>query len=302
MTPLNTMSAPANLAEEASLRPVPWRQMGWVIWRQHRIALGFMVAALGALAVYVWIVGLELHHAYAAAMACHPTAACGDLITNFNHMNHALVGGYALQVVPPLIGAFIGAPLLAREFETGTFRFAWTQGFERWRWALAKFVALAVVVTVPAGALSVLLSWYYQPYFATGNNALTLNEVSPFSSGLFDLRGFSFAAWTLTAFAIGGVAGLLIRRVVPAIVVTLAAYTGLALVAANLLRRHYLAPLLTSNVNVPGSAWITSQWWTKGGRVATSKYSCALTNRWGRLERGCRDSLRSACPSTATRC
>ena len=43
---------------------------------------------------------------------------------------------------------------------------------------------------------------------------------------------------------------MLIRRVVPAIVATLAAYTGL-LMAANLLRQHYLTPLLTSNVNIP---------------------------------------------------
>ena len=55
-------------------------------------------------------------------------------------------GGVFLQVVPVLIGAFAGAPVLARELETGTFRFAWTQGFGRWRWALAKLVLLAVVL------------------------------------------------------------------------------------------------------------------------------------------------------------
>jgi hypothetical protein len=183
-------------------------------------------------------------------------------------MNHFLVGGYTLQLVPPLIGAFVGAPVLARELETGTFRYAWTQGFGRWRWTLAKLVALAVVVTAAAGAVSVLFSWYYQPYLATGHQALSLSEESPFSSALFDLRGVAFAAWTLVAFAIGGLAGMLIRRVVPAIVATLAAYTGLALVAANLVRQHYLAPLHTSNPNVSGSAWIYSQWWTKGGKFA----------------------------------
>ena len=176
----------------------------------------------------------------------HPNSpACADLITHFNYMNHVLVGGYVLQIVPALIGAFVGAPLLARELETGTFRYAWTQGFERWRWALAKLVALGVVVTAAAGALSVLFSWYYQPYLATRNGALELSEPSPFGVGLFDLRGVSFAAWTLAAFAIGGLAGMLIRRVVPAIVATLVAYTGLALVAANVLRQHYLTPLLT---------------------------------------------------------
>ncbi len=183
-------------------------------------------------------------------------------------MNNVLVGGYVLQAVPALIGAFAGAPVLARELETGTFRYAWTQGFGRWRWTLAKLVPLGVVVAAAAGAISVLFSWYYQPYFAAGNQARSLSEASPFASGLFDLRGVAFAAWTLAAFAIGGLAGMLIRRVVPAIVATLAAYTGLALAAGNFLRQHYLTPLVTSNLNVPGSAWIMSQWWTKGGKVA----------------------------------
>jgi ABC-type transport system involved in multi-copper enzyme maturation permease subunit len=165
----------------------------------------------------------------------------------------------------PRFGAFVGAPVLARELETGTFRYAWTQGFGRWRWTLAKLVPLAVVVTAAAGALSPLLSWYYQPYFATRNQTLTLPEVSPLDAGLFDLRGVAFAAWTLAAFAIGALAGILIRRVVPAIAATLAAYTGLALAAGNFLRPHYLTPLVTSKLNVPASAWITSQWWTKGG-------------------------------------
>ncbi|MGD0605948.1 MAG: hypothetical protein ABSA53_20450 [Streptosporangiaceae bacterium] len=34
-------------------------------------------------------------------------------------------------VVPALIGAFAGAPVLARELETGTFRYAWTLGSGR---------------------------------------------------------------------------------------------------------------------------------------------------------------------------
>ena len=188
-------------------------------------------------------------------------------------MIHVLVGGYVLQVVPALIGAFVGAPVLARELETGTFRYAWTQGFGRWRWTLAKLVALGVVVTVAAAAISRLFSWYYQPYIATRELrrwALIIPQQSPFSSALFDLRGVSFATWTLVAFAIGVLAGLLIRRVVPAIVATLAVYAGLALAAANLLRPHYLAPLLTNNANVPASAWIYSQRWTKDGKFAFS--------------------------------
>jgi len=122
-------------------------------------------------------------------------------------------------------------------------------------------------VTAAAAALSVLFSWYYQPYFNPGNQALNLSGASPFEAGLFDLRGVAFAAWTLAAFAIGALAGMLIRRVVPAMAATLAAYTGLALAAGNLLRQHYMTPL-TTNRNLPGSAWIMSRWWTKGGKSA----------------------------------
>jgi hypothetical protein len=267
---MTALAVPARAEEDASLRPVPWRRMAWVIWRQHRIALGGVAALLCALAVWLWIVGLKLHHAYAAATACHPASsiACGDLISRFNGMYEALANGTALQPVPALIGAFVGAPVLARELETGTFRFAWTQGFGRWRWTLAKLVLLAVVVAAAAGALSVLISWYYQPYFAVGNQTLNLTEESPLAGALFDLRGVGFASWTLTAFAIGALAGILIRRVVPAIVATLAAYTGLALVTGLFLRQHYLTPLVTSNLNLPGSASIISQRWTKGGTFA----------------------------------
>ena len=182
-----------------------------------------------------------------------------------------LANGLVLQVVPALIGAFVGAPVLARELETGTFRFAWTQGFGRWRWTLAKLVAArgrggrrrrshqrAVLLVLPA-------------VLRGGQPGLVPSELqSPFAPGLFDLRGVTFAAWTLAAFAIGVLAGVLIRRVVPAIVATLVVYAGLAFAAGGFLRQHYLAPLVTSKLNVPGSAWVISQqWFTKAGRPAS---------------------------------
>ena len=160
-----------------------------------------------------------------------------------------------------------GQPVLARELETGTFRYAWTQGFGRWRWALAKLVLLAVVLAAATGAVGVLVSWYYQPYFAPGNQALYLNEMSPFAT-LFSLRGVAFPAWTMAAFTIGALAGMLIRRAVPAIIATLVVYAGLAVATGGFLREHYLTPFLTSNPNVPGTAWVISQWTAKDGRFA----------------------------------
>jgi hypothetical protein len=266
---MTAVTVPARPRKGASLRPLPWRRMVWITWRHHRIALGGVVVFLAALAAWLWIAGLQLHHAYAAAAACHPSSSanCQNLIATFQSTNVVLKGGFVLQPASALIGAFVGAPMLAREIETGTFRYAWTQGFGRWRWTLAKLVLVGVAVAAIAGAFSVLVSWYYQPYLATGNGT-QFSSPSPLSPGLFDLRGVAFAGWTLAAFAIGALAGMLIRRVVPAIVATLAACAGLALLAGNVLRQHYLTPLVAKGSHLPDSAWITSEWWTKGEKFA----------------------------------
>ena len=278
MTALRMPACPVE--DDASLRPVPWRRMAGVTWRQHRIALAGVAVLLGALAVYEWLTGESLQHAWAAVIACHPASspACQNLVRAFPENFLSL--GSLLQVVPALIGAFVGAPVLARELETGTFRYAWTQSFGRWRWALAKLVLLGTVLAAAAGAFGVLVSWHYQPYFATGNQALGLPELSPFDSDLFSLREVTFPAWTLAAFAIGALAGMLIRRVLPAIVAALAIYAGLAFTAGLYLREHYLTPLVTSNPNVPGTAWIIGQWWTKNGRFAFANPPLSLLDQF----------------------
>jgi len=251
-------------------RPLPWRRMAGVTWRQHRIALAGVAVLLGALAVFLWISGTQVHHAYTAAATCRPAASagCQDLAATFNGTwNDMSIAAVLLQLVPGLIGAFAGGPVLARELETGTFRFAWTQGFGRWRWALAKLVALAVVLAAATATVGALVSWCFQPFSAPGNQALGVYGDSPLVL-VFSLRAVTFPAWTLAVFAIGVLAGMLIRRTVPAIVAALAAYAGLAIAAVAFLREHYLTPLVSSNPNLPGTAWVIGQWWTKDGRFA----------------------------------
>jgi len=99
-----------------------------------------------------------------------------------------------MLVVPVLLGIFLGAPVLAREFESGTFRFAWTQGCGRLRWAVSKLVLLAVVITAVAWAFTELFGWYYHAFLADG-------QVSRLLPLAFGLLGVAFAAWTLAAFA-----------------------------------------------------------------------------------------------------
>ena len=58
-----------------------------------------------------------------------------------------------LFAVPVLLGAFVGAPLLAREFESGTFRFAWTL----FAFALAAFTGTLFRRTLPAMAVTLIV-------------------------------------------------------------------------------------------------------------------------------------------------
>src|SRR5580693_6226779 len=114
---MNALTVPARPAKETSLRPVPWRRMAWVTWRQHRAALGGVAAFLGAFSVYLWLTGLQMHHAEAAY--CHPAGSVGCAV-NFTGRRGgpAVVAGVALRAVPALMGACAGAPVLAGELET----------------------------------------------------------------------------------------------------------------------------------------------------------------------------------------
>ena len=259
MTALTMSARPGNGTD---LRPVPWRRMAWVAWRRHRFALAGVAGLLGALAAYLLYTGLPMHHAYAAVAACHPASslACGNAIDDFDvaHWSTAEAVAVFLQVVPALTGAFAVAPVLARELETGAFRYAWTQGIGRARWTLATLVPLAVILAAAAGAFSVLFSWYFTPFADQGPDT----RLPPLAPLVFDLHGVTFAAWTLAACAIGALAGMLIRRVVPAIAAAMAAWAGLALAAGMFLRQHYLTPLIAHTPDLPGSAWLIAQWYT----------------------------------------
>jgi hypothetical protein len=250
--------------------------MAWVIWRQHRLAIAGVLALLAAATAYVVSEGIQIHHAYMAVTACRPAGSgvCQQVADNFSG-NYSFAAGIVaalLQAVPPLIGAFAGAPLLAGVFESGTFRYVFTQGFGRARWTAAKLVSLAVVVSAGAGAFSAVFSWAYGPII--GGNGY---GQSPLASVYFDLRGVAFAAWTLAAFAIGALAGVLIRRVLPAMFATLAAWSGLAFATALFLRPHYRAALQTTNPNIGPPARVISQWWTLHGKpVDLSTLSTAL--------------------------
>jgi hypothetical protein len=265
---MTALTMAAQPSQDTGLRPVPWRGMAWVTWRQHRATLISVPAVLGAVAVFLWIAGLRIHHDYAVLTACHPftSDACQALNTSFNGTDWTIGNtlNILMQLVPVLIGAFAGAPVLARELETGSYQYAWTQGFGRARWTVAKLVLLAVVLTAAAGAFSQLFTWFFRPFLAQ-------EDLTVLKATVFDTRGVSFAAWTLAAFAIGVFLGMAFRRIVPAMAATLGVYLALALATWGL-RAHYPLALVTSNPSLfgngpfsPSDPWVLSTWYTAAG-------------------------------------
>jgi ABC-type transport system involved in multi-copper enzyme maturation permease subunit len=248
----------------ATLRPVPWHRLAWVAWRRYRSTLLALVSLIAVLAVLLIVRGHQIRDAYSAVQACAPQASARCQFA-FQQFRDSYAGKGALDALfvwmPAIIGAFAGAPLLAREFESGTFRFAWTQGAGRTRWMLSLTIAGALGVIVLSFAFGLLVSWYQQPLFISGLQ----QRLHP---SVFPVTGVAVVGWALFAFALGLFLGLLTRRVLPAIALTLATWTGSTFLASTV-RDHYATPLTTSALQLNYSAVTVDQWWVNGGTQIT---------------------------------
>ncbi|MFD6693435.1 ABC transporter permease subunit [Micromonospora aurantiaca (nom. illeg.)] len=152
-----------------------------------------------------------------------------------------LAGGFAL--VPALIGAFWGAPLVARELEQGTHRLVWNQSVPRRRWLAVKLAVLSAAAALVAGVLGALLTWAASPVDRVAGDR--------FSTVLFGARGVAPVGYAVFGLVLGGVAGLLLRRTLPAMAVVFLAVVVVQLAVPNLLRPHYLPP---ERITVPMTA------------------------------------------------
>jgi hypothetical protein len=217
-----------------------------VTWRQHRFALAGVLVVLGGVGLFLLFNGLAMHHAYTSLGlgTCGKLSgpSCQSQLIAFQqqYMSWADHLPHLVMLLPGLIGVFVGAPLVARELESGTFRFAWTLARSRVQWIVTKLVLLAVVLTAFALAFSALSTWWYGPF-----DAIT-GRMTPY--GAYEISGLVFAARTLLGFTLGALLGLLIRRTVPAMAATAAACVAIVVPATVWLR-----PLIQKPITVIGA-------------------------------------------------
>ena len=211
--------------------------MIWLVWRQFRTQAAVLFGVLVAVGIVLAVTGTHLVHLYDTTVAnCQKANDCSNAQALFLKNDGLLQQLSAVVLVAPaLIGIFWGAPLVAREFETGSYKLGWTQSITRTRWLAAKIALVGLASIVAAGLLSLMVTWWSSPFDTVNMN--------PFSPSMFDRRDLVPIGYAAFAFALGLTASVLIRRTLPAMAATLVAFVGVRMAFVEWVRPHLMTPL-----------------------------------------------------------
>ncbi|MDT0494411.1 transporter [Streptomyces sp. NPDC012600] len=228
--------------------------MIWLTWRQFRTQAAVVFAAVAALAATLAVTGPQLADLYR-------TAGSG-LVDQVSRSDQTLyyTGLLVVLAVPAVIGMFWGAPLIARELETGTHYLAWNQGVTRTRWLATKLGLGAAASMAAAGLTSLAVSWWSSPIDRAVNGGGATDTYFPrLDPVAFASRGAVPMAHAAFAFVLGVALGLVIRRTLPAMATTFAVYTAVQIVVPTWIRPHLATADRTILPIEPGAAPISIQ-------------------------------------------
>ena len=263
--------------------------MIWLTWRQFRAQAITAAAALAAFAVLLGITGPRLAHQYAISGigSCH--GSCGFAADQFlaqldggTYWVVYLLGVVVILVTPVVIGIFWGAPLIAREYETGTYHLVWTQSISPSRWLAAKLALTGLAAMAVTEGLSLMQAWWAAPIGrAAGldSSGSTRIGMGRYSALVFATHGITPLGYAAFTFALGATAGVLIRRAVPAMAVTLAIFAVLQLAMPLWIRPHLFSPDHTT-VALMSTRDITFQTGSQGTFAITTGGLASQPGAW----------------------
>jgi hypothetical protein len=215
------MSAATVGAPTAARRFPEPRGLFLAVLRVHRSALlfwlGLVVVAAGAL---LWALGPGADNAWAEyrASGCSgdsPNLGCD--LPGPAHGRYETVVACAsglLAALPVLTGAWAGGALIGRELESGTAQLAWTQSVTPARWLAAK-LAVPALLLVP-GTLAITLL-HRTLWVSDTHVTRSLGWRAWHDDSVFEANGTLATAHPLAALALGVLAGLVVRRALPAL-------------------------------------------------------------------------------------
>jgi ABC-type transport system involved in multi-copper enzyme maturation permease subunit len=215
--------------------------MIWIAWRQIRFQTLVVSGAVALLALLLALTGPHLSQVFhSVVLTCQAHNDCGSVLSNFQREYHWVrLVEIVVLAAPPLLGIFWGAPLLAREIESGTFRLAWTQSVSRSRWLLTKVILVGVISMVLVGLLSLMYTWWSSAYYHVFKG-----QFLPLYYLTHNVTPIGYAAF---GFALGVALGVLIRRTVPAMAATLVGYVLSLFVFSAWVRPNLETPLRRSS-------------------------------------------------------
>jgi ABC-type transport system involved in multi-copper enzyme maturation permease subunit len=245
--------------------------MNWFTWRQHRKQFLVFGLLLGLYALIVIPTGLHFWHVYRQALSnCDSFATASDPQGTCDQLSNQLFQSkvditlrllpIVVLFVPALLGIFLGAPLLAREYGEGTNKLAWTQSISRKKWLNTKLAWMIIGAAIVAAGFTALSTFWERPF-----NYLFLNR---FNTGPFAVQGIVPVACTIFIVSTGIAAGAWLRRTMAALGVTLAVFIVVGLIAIPSFVRPYYMKSITatsllgpdqSDSQIPAGAWVLSR-------------------------------------------
>jgi hypothetical protein len=226
--------------------------MAWVAWRMQRTTLAVLAGLSVLIAALLVLRGLQVRSAFAALAACgRPNSGpCNAAAARITDPERSVL--VVLNLLPVVVGMFVGAPMLAREFAAGTQRFAWAQGIGRGRWLTAMLAVSATFCVALACALGLLAWWWLAPYRAPSLSPPGSPWPRPY---LGEVTPVPLVGWTLLGLTMGAALSVLLRQTIRAVAAAGAAMVALTAVAVEWLRPAllHIGPMTTSGVAPPGS-------------------------------------------------
>ncbi|MGW7071590.1 hypothetical protein ACWGII_22470 [Streptomyces sp. NPDC054855] len=235
-------TAPAREQGRRSTLPGPYR----AALRQHRtalwITLGLVVLGIAALVTNHLVIShaADAFRATGCSLGMDITPDCYTTAreyadTDSSFRRYIDYSGVALLVAPCLIGLFVAGPMIGRDLETGTYKLAWTQSVSPVRWLAVRLSLCATAVAVAVTLLAAGQRWAW----STGPN-FNGSQASWFERGIYGSVGPVAVAYALFGLGVGALAGVVLRRTLPAMGAALAVTAG-TVFALPLLRGHLWA-------------------------------------------------------------
>jgi hypothetical protein len=234
------------LTKTALTKTVP--RMTRVTWYKHRVSmLGIpAVFLLAALLLFVdgilqrqWLSSNHLSGCLIqwkdsgnSVCAVEPTAKAMAW-SRFEDSGRTNVIELMALALPAVIALFAGVPWVAREFESGAFRYTWTQTGSPRRWLTGTFTPLVLLAGATAAIFGLAAYWWFQvAQWRSGSSD------SLWSWQSFEVTPLSVVSWTLLAMSLALLLGVTIRRVLPAMIGFVAAIIGCVILSQTLLREY----------------------------------------------------------------